>query len=123
MELVPDFYQIAKFDSTDNKIEAQLNLNKDHAIYKGHFPGQPIVPGVMQLQMIKELVEKYLNLELLFSDVTFAKYLHLIDPNTSENLQFEIKFKNTVLPDIKIDAIISDSSILYTKVKGILNKK
>ena len=29
-------------------------LNPDHLIYKAHFPGQPVTPGVCILQMIQE---------------------------------------------------------------------
>lgn len=121
--LIPDFYKILEFDETDNLINASIFLNKDHEIYKGHFPGQPVVPGVMQLQLIKELVEKNLNSELMFSDITFTKYLNMIDPGTASELNVKITIKKLEANQFKIDAQISDHELVFTKLRGVLSQK
>jgi len=121
--LVADFYKILEFETSDDFIKARLLLNKEHEIYKGHFPGQPVVPGVMQLQMIKELVEKSTKQELLLSDVASAKYINMIDPNASKTLQVEIKISQLEPNRFKISASINDGELVFTKLKGVLSAK
>ncbi len=121
--LVADFYKIQEFEATDEFIKARLLLNKEHEIYKGHFPGQAVVPGVMQLQMIKELVEKATKQELLLSEVTIAKYINMIDPIESEILQVEIKISQLEPNRFKINAFITYGDLVFTKLKGVLSAK
>ena len=121
--LIADFYKIQEIETSDEFIKAVIVLNKDHELYKGHFQGQPIVPGVMQLQMIKELVEKSTNRKMLLSDVASAKYINMIDPGASETLQVEIKMSPLESNRIKINASITDSEVVFTKLKGVLTTK
>ena len=37
---------------TIEKYRFSLELNPEHPVYEGHFPGNPVVPGVCQVQMI-----------------------------------------------------------------------
>ena len=58
-ELLHNFYKITyseHINGTDWAV--QVMLNPQHAIYNGHFPQQPVVPGVCMLQIIKECIEK-----------------------------------------------------------------
>lgn len=53
--LLENFYKIIhRKEREDGKREIEIELNPGHALYQGHFPGQPVVPGVCTLQMIKE---------------------------------------------------------------------
>ncbi len=47
-----------------------MELNPAHPVYEGHFPGNPVVPGVCQLQMISELLSliKESAVRLIYSD-------------------------------------------------------
>lgn len=119
--LIDDFYQIIDFDSTNDQINARIALKKDHEIYKGHFPDQPVVPGVIQLQIIKELLEKSLNHKLMLTDITTAKYLRMIDPNVSPELFVEIKLKKIESKTFKVDARIFEDTTVFTKLKATLS--
>ena len=115
--LIPDFYTVVDFQVTENQVNAQIRLNPEHEVYKGHFPGQPVVPGVIQLQMIKELMEKALNQKLLLNQMVFAKYLMMIVPGTSPviNLKITYSIKETTRV---FTAVIKDDRFVFTKVKG-----
>ena len=58
-ELLPNFYKVTHSEHiNETDWVVQVMLNPQHAIYSGHFPQQPVVPGVCMLQIIKECVEK-----------------------------------------------------------------
>ena len=48
-------------DDSDNnqpeKSTATVSVPADHPALEGHFPGDPVVPGVMILELVSQLVE------------------------------------------------------------------
>ena len=60
-----DFYTVKeKKQISEKEISVVIELNQQHAIYSGHFPDQPIVPGVCQIQIVKELLEDLMGKKL-----------------------------------------------------------
>lgn len=104
--LLQDFYKVDKIDTiNEGKYLASITLNKDHDIFKGHFPGNPVTPGVCMMQIIKEITESVLNETLTMVSTSNVKFMALINPEVnsklvldleiSENENSEIKVKNT----------------------------
>ncbi len=118
--LITDFYTIKDFQLTENQIRAQILLNSDHEIYTGHFPEQAVVPGVIQLQMIKELMEKAADRKLLLGEMSFAKFLNAILPFSSPLLNLSIDFQEFE-NQIKISATIKDGKLVYMKMRATLS--
>lgn len=109
-----------EFSFTENQVLAKISLNPDHEVYGGHFPDQPVVPGVVQIQIIKELVEKAVNQKLVLAEMAFSKFLNMIVPLQSPVLKLEIKF--TWQEDqFHFSALVKDEELVFTKVKGIFS--
>ena len=63
--LLENFYKIIHIkEREDGKQAIEIELNPGHVLYQGHFPGQPVVPGVCTLQIIKESAEQIANQHL-----------------------------------------------------------
>ena len=77
-----EIYTISSFKSENDSIEATITFNKIHPIFSGHFPGNPIVPGVVQVQIIKDLMEKKFEQNLILSQAKNIKFLTSISPVT-----------------------------------------
>jgi 3-hydroxyacyl-[acyl-carrier-protein] dehydratase len=116
--LLPEFYTIVEFKTTDDKIRAVIELNPGHAVYKGHFPGQPVVPGVIQLQIIRELFEKMTGKECMLSKVVSAKYYSMITPAEFPVLDMTIQFKLIEPEEYKVTAQITSGETVFTKVRA-----
>ncbi len=102
--LIEGLYEVKAVEKTENGISAKVHLNKDHDIFKGHFPGNPVMPGVCMIQMIKELTEKEVGEELFLTRSTNIKFMAIINPETNPDLELtidisqdngELKVKNT----------------------------
>ena len=115
--LVHGFYTIQKTEAMDGIIKSTILLNPKHEVYKGHFPGQPVVPGVIQLQIIKEMLEGNLDQPLMISHVSSAKYLRIVTPDTSPELNITIHYNKTEENEIKVNALICSTETTFTKVK------
>ena len=61
--LLNDFFTINDKVSSETEIWAELYINATHKIFEGHFPNQPVVPGVCMMQMIKEILEQVIGKE------------------------------------------------------------
>jgi len=55
-------------------------LNPDNLVYKAHFPGQPVTPGVCILQMIQELLSEQFGMPLYIKNIKNAKFINMISP-------------------------------------------
>lgn len=116
--LIEDFYKVENTEVAEDEIIAHIELNKTHQVYKGHFPGQAVVPGVIQLQIIKEIFEDGLQEKFQLHYVVFAKYLRLITPETSGQLDIIIRHKKTGEDVYQINALIGSGDIVFTKLKA-----
>lgn len=92
-------FKIKKLEHSDNLIKADLSINANNPIFKGHFPEQPVVPGACMLQVVKEVLENALGQSLQIQKAGNLKFIAMIDPLKTAAVQLEITYKfidNTV---------------------------
>ena len=94
--LLENFYKIIHIkEREDGKQAIEIELNPGHVLYQGHFPGQPVVPGVCTLQIIKESAEQIANQPLQYVQIASSKFLSAINPLETPLLQLFIRLEKT----------------------------
>lgn len=88
--LIEGLYKVEAVENTDKGISAKIHINKDHAIFKGHFPGNPVMPGVCMIQIIKELTEEATGKDLFLSVSSNIKFMAVINPEANPDLLLNI---------------------------------
>ncbi|PXX29171.1 3-hydroxyacyl-ACP dehydratase [Arenibacter sp. ARW7G5Y1] len=88
--LIEGLYSTETFNKNEDGLSAQIKLNPKHEIFKGHFPGKPIMPGVCMIQIIKELTERSLGQDLFLSVASNVKFMAIINPETDPILLIDI---------------------------------
>jgi 3-hydroxyacyl-[acyl-carrier-protein] dehydratase len=78
--LINDFYTCHDIEEADLQFSCRIAFNEKHAIFGGHFPGNPVVPGVCMMEIVKELLEKQVNEPLILRSAGNVKFLQLITP-------------------------------------------
>ena len=92
--LNPSFYHITSQQVGENgELLYHVKLNAAHEVFKGHFPGQPVVPGVFTTQIIQELAENYTGKKLRFIKARKIKFLMMIDPTVGTELSVKLVVK------------------------------
>lgn len=120
--LIPYFYNVKEFNFTDNQLKAIIELNPEHDVFKGHFPNNPVTPGVCMLQILKELTEQATNTNLFIKECSNVKFMALINPEVNAVLGITIDI-NQVEENFKIKASASFNETVALKVSALLTQQ
>jgi 3-hydroxyacyl-[acyl-carrier-protein] dehydratase len=106
---------------SDRLIHAKVRLIPSHRIFSGHFPGNPILPGVCSVQIIKEIIESYLGKDLMLAYAGQIKYLGFINPSATPVIMLDIEITWGNESTIACNARIFSESALLCTFKGKFN--
>jgi 3-hydroxyacyl-[acyl-carrier-protein] dehydratase len=110
------FYTLQDENAGPESFTAKASYNATHEIFGGHFPGQPVVPGVCTMQMVKELVEEQTGKKLLLQSTGQVKFLQLILPEVQPLIS--ISWKETEGGYVVTAALKNDTADLF-KMTGM----
>ena len=104
---------------------------EDEYFFKGHFPNNPIVPGVIIVEAMAQTagvvvsykLKEYKEKSVLFMSVNKAKFRKPILPN--DNVTFEVKFLNKVRDVYKFYGICSknDTKVSESEFSAMITYK
>ena len=117
--LKDSLYKITSLSRQEGSIEAALKINADNAIFKGHFPNQPVLPGACMLHMLKEVLETALDASLRMKKADTIKFLTLIDPLQQGVLQLTVAYKPADNNELFVTANLSAGTNSCFKFKGV----
>ncbi len=106
--VLDDFYELIHTSIAGDSAVTTLKINQDHELYKGHFPGRPVTPGVVLMHLFKEEAERILD-----------KKLQLV---RADNVKFTAVFDPTQDNELILDSHISDNAE-FIKLKGAASNK
>lgn len=117
MKLLDNLYKIDEHNETSFRI----SLDAESAIYKAHFPEQPITPGVCIIQTATELFKILLDKELELEEVVNAKFLSVINPLETPEVVYNFSkiVKNDTDNSIKVSAMVSSDKTTCAKLSLI----
>lgn len=114
-----NFYHIEAIEITGSEVKATLSINAAHIIFKGHFPSQPIVPGVCMVQMIKELLEMAVDHPTNLIQSAEIKFLAIIDPEKNNVVSAALQYSMAEDAALHVSAKIFNAELIHFKCKAI----
>ena len=69
---------------SSNCVVLNLELPVDAEAFRGHFPDQPILPGVVQLDWVMGFAKKYFNIACPSAQAFQVKFTHVVQPGQIE---------------------------------------
>jgi 3-hydroxyacyl-[acyl-carrier-protein] dehydratase len=97
---------------------ARVEIQRDHPCFPGHFPGQPILPGVLLLERVMALAQASLGQPLDECTLYNVKFLAAVVPGDSLDVQLtgtnlhEYKFAVRIIQDEGADGVLACSGQL-----------
>lgn len=119
--LLGNFFTISNIATAGFEVNATLLINTSHKIFDGHFPGQPVVPGVCMMQMMKEIMEQVTGKKMDLIKSSEMKFLAIINPLENNHIQATLKYAPDENGKLIVSATLFKDQLTYFKFKGLLD--
>ena len=116
--LKDDFFTITGKENGEGQVVYHIELNPNHPIFRGHFPGNPISPGVCNIGMINVCV----GCGLFIENLKQCKFSHLVTPGENKELDIVLKLEDTG-DIVKIAASIIKGDTKFMELKAEASKE
>ncbi|QQL49390.1 ApeI family dehydratase [Mucilaginibacter ginkgonis] len=112
-----DLYYVEHAHHIDETITADITLNPSHAIFKGHYPDQPVLPGACIVQLIKDVLASSLKTDSVLVKAVQMKFLQMIVPQENQRIALKIVYA-AVDNYLKVTATLSIAEAPSFKFQG-----
>lgn len=121
--ILKDFYKILSEEKTSEfKYNFTILINEKHEVFQGHFPGNPIMPGVCMMQIIKELTEQITGCSLFMQSLSNVKFMALINPFQTPELLLELEVTTTADNLVKVKNVSYFDETIALKLSSVYRK-
>ena len=97
----------------DGKLGCRVRVPYDLAIFDGHFPTIPILPGVVQVDWAVDLARTHLQVGGRFRGITATKFRRLVQPGMSLDLNLEHR---PVAGELRFEYLLGDALVSIGRV-------
>lgn len=120
--LIKDYYTIGNVSKSEKGVvRFDISLNADCQVYEGHFPGEPVSPGVCNIQMIKECAELVVGKSLLLNNLQQCRLTTLVTPIQHPQVEVTILLEEKG-DAYKLKATIGKGEEVYLDLKAELTE-
>lgn len=116
MEAWNDFYTMTAAVTTPDGYDCTIWLHGDHAIYRAHFPDEPITPGACVVRIAEEALGRCLGRAVTTTRLSEAKFLAVVRPDAVGDLT--LTFTRLSYDDNggRVRAALRDASQTYARL-------
>ena len=114
--MTDNLYTTINVEDTENGFVAEIETNPYHIIYKAHFPGNPITPGVCIINTAGELLENKINRKLWLKNVKNVKFLSVIIPAEGKRIKYAFSNVKEEENGCKVQVQVNDETTIYAKI-------
>lgn len=114
------YYQLISQEIAEGKGCFRIRLLPDCEVYRGHFPGNPVCPGVCQIELIKECASRLTGRDLRIQTVQQCRLTALASPTVCPELEVDV-LASPAEGGVLVKASISDAAQKYVDFKGEMN--
>ncbi|UCC13005.1 MAG: 3-hydroxyacyl-ACP dehydratase FabZ [candidate division WOR-3 bacterium] len=112
---------------SDEKIIARRTIKPDEFYFQGHFPGEPIMPGVLIVEAIAQtggvlLLRKRRGAIPLFMGIDKARFRKIVRPGDTLVIEVEILHDRGTVAKIKGVARVEDAVVCETTIIAGIKK-
>jgi 3-hydroxyacyl-[acyl-carrier-protein] dehydratase len=120
MPLLNDYFKIDRQTAENGETLFYITLLPEYKAYAGHFPGNPVSPGVCNIQMIKECAEQLAGKALFLGYVSRCRFSRMITPQTTPQLRIYMQLSVTADDLYEVSATVCDDTTTYINFNGEL---
>jgi 3-hydroxyacyl-[acyl-carrier-protein] dehydratase len=112
-----DFFTYEIKQQDQDTIVAKVTIDANHSLYKGHFPDQPVTPGVVLIEILRQIISGCLNSNMMLTGAKEIKYLTPVLPTETTIIEYQINYSKSE-GAYSVNCVISQGEKIFTKIKG-----
>lgn len=97
---------------------AEFRIAPDHPALPGHFPGRPVVPGVLLLDGVIEAASRWLGVPLRVRGLRQAKFVAALLPGEVARIELELAGDSLDFVIQRDDTIVAKGRLVLEPVAG-----
>ena len=117
MLLKDKYYTVAGVDKDGPTATFTIRLLPDCDVYRGHFPGHPVCPGVCNIETIRECAMMLTGKRLSISTVKRCRFTAVASPAACQEMKLSISATETAT-GFNVTATMYDGTATYVEYKG-----
>lgn len=117
MLLQNTYYEITDAGTDSREGVFRIRLLPGCEVYRGHFPGHPVCPGVCNIEMIKECAMLLTGRKLFISTIRQCRLTAVASPSICPEVDVTVGIR-PVEEGFVVSARISDKEKTYMEYKG-----
>lgn len=95
-QYVAQFFTLESGEKNGNSATYRCRLHPEAPVFKAHFPGFPILPGVLTLKMVVDAINAsqfFSTQTLTVQSISNAKYLAVVNPQETQEVEISVALK------------------------------
>lgn len=95
-QYVAQFFTLESGEKNGNSATYRCRLHPEAPVFKAHFPGFPVLPGVLTLKMVVDAINAsqfFSTQTLTMQSIGNAKYLAVVNPQETQEVEISVALK------------------------------
>ena len=95
-QYVAQFFTLEAGEKNGNSATYRCRLHPEAPVFKAHFPGFPVLPGVLTLKMVVDAINAsqfFSTQTLMVQSIGNAKYLAVVNPQETQEVEISVALK------------------------------
>lgn len=95
-QYVAQFFTLESGEKNGNSATYRCRLHPEAPVFKAHFPGFPVLPGVLTLKMVVDAINAsqfFSTQTLTVQSISNAKYLAVVNPQETQEVEISVALK------------------------------
>lgn len=113
---VNDIFSIETLANENGALHVRAAIDKNHWVYKAHFPEKPITPGAVILHTLQNIVCQALSKNYKIALIKSVRFMVPVEPDKVECMDFNVEIFQESEDSVVAKCLVTSGDIKFSKI-------